>query len=263
MQTYKLTLEYDGTKYSGWQEQRNARTVQGVVRAAAEDLLGQVARHVDLGGSGRTDAGVHALAQVAHLRVDGNLRPRDLLYGLNDRLPADVNVLAVEPAPRRFHARHDAVARSYLYQISTRRTAFGKRFVWWIKDSLDERAMAGAARVFVGRHDFESFCVNQPEQGSTAVEVIESAVRREGDLILYRVVASHFLWRMVRRMVGALAAVGRGQLDARDVERLLVEPSNELAAITAPPSGLFLERVFYQGDATNRPLVPAIVVGSQ
>jgi tRNA pseudouridine38-40 synthase len=260
MQTYKLTLEYDGTKYSGWQEQRNARTVQSVVRVAAEEFLGPTAGHVDLGGSGRTDAGVHALAQVAHLRAEGNIRPRDLLYGLNDHLPADVNVLAVEPAPRRFHARHDAVARSYLYQISTRRTAFGKRFVWWIKDSLDERAMAEAAGVLVGRHDFESFCVNQPEQGSTSVEVIESTLRREGDLILYRIVASHFLWRMVRRIIGALAAVGRGQMDDRDLERLLVEPSNELAAITAPPSGLFLERVFYKGDETSHPLVPAIVV---
>jgi tRNA pseudouridine38-40 synthase len=261
MQTFKLTIEYDGTKYSGWQEQRNARTVQGVLKAAAEELLGP---RVDVGGAGRTDAGVHALAQVAHLRVAAGPRPRDLLYGLNDRLPADVNLLAVEPAPGRFHARHDAVARSYLYQISTRRTAFGKRFVWWIKDPLDERRMARAARLFVGRHDFESFSVRQPEvePASTIVGVIESAVVRDGDLILYRVVASHFLWRMVRRLVGALAAVGRGQMREGDLERLLAEPSREIAPLTAPPSGLFLERVYYEGEDTERPLVPAFGVAS-
>jgi tRNA pseudouridine38-40 synthase len=257
MQTYKLTIEYEGTKYSGWQEQRNARSVQSAVRAAAEEVFG---RRVDLGGAGRTDAGVHALAQVAHLRAEANLRPRDVLYGLNDRLPADVNVLAVEPAPRRFHARHDAEARSYLYQISTRRTAFGKRFVWWIRDPLDDRVMRRAARSFVGRHDFESFCVRQPEQASTVVEVLESTVVRDGDLILYRVVASHFLWRMVRRIVGALVAVGRGQFGEADVERLLVSPSDEVAPLTAPPSGLFLERVYYKGDDTNRPVAPAFVV---
>ena len=244
MKTWKLTLEYDGTRYSGWQEQANARTVQGVLRAAVEEFLGE---RVDLGGSGRTDAGVHAIAQVAHLRSGAPVSPLDLQYGVNDRLPSDVNVLSVEPAPRNFHARHHATARSYLYRISTRRTAFGKRFVWWIKDPLDERAMARAAGLFVGRHDFASFCERPDDQSSTLVEVEASLVRREGDLLLYQVVASHFLWKMVRRLVGAVAAVGRGQMGARDVEQLLRTRSRGVAALTAPPSGLFLERVYYDG----------------
>jgi tRNA pseudouridine38-40 synthase len=244
MRTWKLTLEYDGTRYSGWQEQRNARTVQGVLRTAVEEFLGE---RVDLGGAGRTDAGVHALAQVAHLRTGARVSPLDLQYGVNDRLPSDVNVLSVEPAARTFHARHHAVARGYLYRISTRRTAFGKRFVWWIKDSLDERAMAQAASLFVGRHDFASFCERPDASASTLVEVEASLVLREGDMLLYRVVASHFLWKMVRRLVGALAAVGRGQMRAGDVEQLLATRSRAVAALTAPPSGLFLERVYYEG----------------
>ena len=258
MTTFKLTLEYDGTKYSGWQEQPNVRTVQGVLRAAAEGHLG---KRVEIGGSGRTDAGVHALAQVAHLRVQARVEPHRLFYGINDLLPADVNVLAVEPAGERFHARHDAVGRSYLYQIATRRTAFGKKYVWWVKDSLDERAMAAAAGLFVGRHDFGSFSDRSDEGGSREVVVSESVLVRHGDLLLYRVGASHFLWKMVRRIVGSLVEVGRGRLAPEDVARLLETYSRELAPRTAPPSGLFLERVQYSERDARRALAPAFALG--
>src|SRR5262245_45540304 len=161
MKTWKLTLEYDGTRYSGWQEQVNAKTVAGEVRKAAEELF---SRQVELGGAGRTDAGVHALAQVAHLRLSPRggrpkqlPRSQEILYGLNDRLPSDINMLQVEEAHDRFHARHDAVARSYLYQISTRRTAFQKKYVWWVKDRLDVAAMTHCAELLAGRHDFAAF----------------------------------------------------------------------------------------------------------
>lgn len=255
MKSCKLTLEYDGTRYSGWQEQRNAKTIQGVVREALEELAGG---RVDLGGAGRTDAGVHALGQVAHVRSETNLNASDLFYGLNDRLPPDVNVLKVEPTTKRFHARHDATLRSYIYQISTRRTAFGKKYVWWIKDRLDERAMAEAARMFVGRNDFRSFCDRDRDDASTVVFVQESTLVRHDDLLLYRIAASHFLWRMVRRIVASLAAVGRGQLGARDLERLLRTHSRELAPLTAPPSGLFLDQVLYTPGESLRPLAPAL-----
>jgi tRNA pseudouridine38-40 synthase len=254
MDTWKLTLEYDGTRYSGWQEQRNATTVQGLVRAAAQGFLDD---RVEIGGSGRTDAGVHALGQVAHLRVHVRVKPRELLYGINDRLPADVNVLAVEPAPRRFHARHDAVARSYVYQIATRRTAFAKRYVWWVRDALDEGAMASVAGLFAGRHDFVAFSQKGEPGASTTVVVEESRVERCGDLLVYRVTASHFLWRMVRRLVGAIVATGRGELAESDLERMLETGKGSVAEITAPPSGLFLEQVLYSRDEPRRPFGPA------
>jgi tRNA pseudouridine38-40 synthase len=255
MDTWKLTLEYDGTRYSGWQEQRNATTVQGVVRGAAEGFLED---RVEIGGAGRTDAGVHALAQVAHLRVHVRAKPRELMRGINDRLPADVNVRAVEPAPRRFHARHDAVARSYVYQIATRRTAFGKRYVWWVRDALDAGAMAAAAGLFVGRHDFAAFSQKGEPGASTVVVVEESRVERVGDLLVYRVTASHFLWRMVRRLVGAIVAAGRGELSEGDLERMLETGRGSVAEITAPPSGLFLEQVLYSRDEPRRPFGPAV-----
>ena len=245
MPTWKLTLEYDGTRYRGWQSQKNTeRTVQGVLARAAHELFGE---DVALGGSGRTDAGVHALAQVAHLKAKKSLAPLAIEHGLNDRLPFDVNVLEVAPAPVGFHARHDALSRTYLYRISRRRTAFEKRYVWWVKDRLNFTAMAGAAKLFAGRHDFSSFCENAAGQTSTIVVVEKSEMLEREREIHFRIEASHFLWKMVRRVVGTLVEVGRGNIDAAGVAILLERKSGEPAKWTAPPSGLFLEKVIYPG----------------
>src|SRR5688572_13804786 len=169
MPRFKLTIEYAGTRYSGWQIQKNARTVQGELDRA----IRQVSRRqeFELYGAGRTDAGVHALAQVAHLELYTQLNPEQLRRQINDELPADVNVLKIEKAPHRFHARHDAVARSYLYQISRRRTAFGKAFVWWIREPLDVPAMREAAAAFSGMKDFREFTDDDPSDKSTVVLV--------------------------------------------------------------------------------------------
>ncbi|HVS01975.1 MAG TPA: tRNA pseudouridine(38-40) synthase TruA, partial [Thermoanaerobaculia bacterium] len=203
MATYRLTLEYDGTRFRGWQVQQNARSVAGELHRA---LAAAGAEGGELGGSGRTDAGVHALAQVAHLRLRRPIDPGRLRRELNAALPPDIHVLALEPAAGRFHARHDALSRSYLYQVSRRRTAFAKRFVWWVKSPLDVAAMQQAATIFVGRHDFRLFCQRPEEQASTLVEVEGVEVAAAGALVLVRIVASHFLWKMVRRVVGTLVA---------------------------------------------------------
>jgi tRNA pseudouridine38-40 synthase len=139
MPRYKLALEYAGTRYSGWQIQKNARTVQGELHRALAEAVGST--RFDTYGSGRTDAGVHALAQVAHVDLARALPPSTLVSRLNDALPFDINVLAAERVPARFHARHSAVARSYLYQIALRRTAFAKPYVWWVREPLDLRRM--------------------------------------------------------------------------------------------------------------------------
>jgi len=241
--TWKLTLEYDGTRYRGWQAQKNTeRTVQGVLARAALELFGE---DVTIGGSGRTDAGVHALAQVAHLKAKKSLPPLAIEHGLDDRLPFDVNILGVAAAPVGFHARHDALSRTYLYRISLRRTAFDKRYVWWVKDRLNFTSMAGAAKLFAGRHDFSSFCENAAGQTSTVVVVEKSEMLELEREVHYRVEASHFLWKMVRRLLGTLVEVGRGNLDASRVATLLERKSGEPAKWTAPPSGLFLEKVTY------------------
>lgn len=248
VKTWKLTVEYDGSKYSGWQDQINARTVAGVLRRAAEDLFQE---EVELQGAGRTDAGVHALEQVAHLRVRRGSAPSGaILRELNDRLPADVAILAVEPVPPRFHARHDARSRSYIYQISKRKTAFHKRYVWWIRQRLDVAAMTEAAAKIEGRHDFSCFRAADPSKpDDSPIVVVESATIQETDeMIIIRIEASHFLWRMVRRLVGVLVKIGLGELRMHEFESLLdgrCSPRLDVASWTAPASGLFLERVRY------------------
>jgi tRNA pseudouridine38-40 synthase len=136
---FKLYIEYDGTRYSGWQKQQNARTIQGEILKAANQVFND--ERIDLQGSGRTDGGVHAIYQVAHLEVRTMLAPEIIKLKLNDNLPYDINILEVEKTSRDFHARHSAIKRSYIYQISQRRTAFGKNYVWWIKDKLDIKKM--------------------------------------------------------------------------------------------------------------------------
>ena len=249
MPTWKLEIEYEGTRYRGWQIQHNANTVQGELQKAAYQLF---SGRVEIGGAGRTDAGVHAVQQIAHLKVSElktNVTPRQIQFGFNDLLPHDINVIKVKNAPDNFHARHDAVSRSYLYQISTRRTAFAKNFVWWIKDDLNVAEMQQAASLLVGRHDFGSFSETEEGKKQSSVVAVERAeVFTEGDLILFRIGASHFLWKMVRRIVGMLAEVGRGNVSVEGFHRLLKFHSDAPAKFTAPPSGLFLEKVLYKGE---------------
>src|SRR5262249_1608111 len=159
----------------------------GEIRQAAESFLNQPA---ELFGAGRTDAGVHALAQVARLRASRRLKPTALQHGLNDRLPPDIHILRVEETGGQFDPRRDALARYYLYQISTRRTAFAKKTVWWVKDHLDFEAMQEAARVLIGRHDFAPFCDKRAGDQSTIVVVEQVELGREGDLLLFCIGAS-------------------------------------------------------------------------
>ena len=252
MPRYKLTLEYAGTRYSGWQIQKNARTVQGELARALEEATGETPG--DFQGSGRTDAGVHALQQVAHVDLRRALAPEMLRRRVNDGLPADINVLAVEPISHRFHARHSVAWRSYLYQITRRRTAFAKPFVWWVKDDLDAATMRGAAALFIGLHDFRSFTDSDPDEMSTRVQLEGLALKEEGDLLLVRVTGSHFVWKMVRRLVGVLVEVGAGRLSAGQAAGFLEESSAVPARVTAPASGLFLERVAYAGDPPETPI---------
>jgi tRNA pseudouridine38-40 synthase len=304
MPRFKLTIEYAGTRYSGWQIQQNARTVQGEIDAAVRRITG---RHdFELYGSGRTDAGVHALAQVAHLDVAATMPPATLRQRLNDELPADINVLEASIVPHRFHARHDAVARRYLYQLARRRTAFAKPYVWWIKDPLDVARMRSAAGLFVGLRDFESFAdVDQrgrpgqaartgraehpgrdgqagqtgragraeparrgemPERDaappSTKVLVDRLDIGEEDSLVLVAIEGSHFLWKMVRRVVGVLVEIGAGRLEPSDAAAFLTARSGVPATLTAPPSGLFLERVYYKGEPRAATLKAATPLGS-
>ncbi len=254
MPRFKLTIEYEGTRYHGWQGQKNAQTIQGEFQRSIRHTLGVPT--FEFQGGGRTDAGVHAIGQVAHLGAETALQPDEIRTMLNDALPPDINVLSVVTAHPRFHARHHARSRTYLYQVSRRRTALAKRFVWWVRDPLNVRAMREAATCFVGMKDFRSFTRDHPGEKSTMMFLSEFLVHETGDLILLRVTGSHFLWNSVRRMVGALVQVGREKLSGDDLRELLAAGSDSIAQHTAPPSGLFLESILYEGDAPLHPPRP-------
>jgi len=255
---FKLTIEYAGTRYSGWQIQQNARTIQGEIARAIADVIETT--DFELYGSGRTDAGVHALAQVAHLDAHTTVPPELLRRRINERLPSDINILRIEAVRHRFHARHGAVGRSYIYQISRRRTAFAKAFVWWVKEDLEVERMRATARQFVGFHDFRTFSDADPEETSTDVLVDTLDIHEDEDLLVVHVEGSHFLWKMVRRLVGVLVEVGRGGLTEDEAARLLSAGDGLPARLTAPASGLFLERVFYEGEPRDVAVRPPVAI---
>lgn len=228
----------------------------GALREALEQTFRQP---VDFAGAGRTDAGVHARGQVAHVRLQRSVQlpPQSLLLELNAALPADIAVKSAEAAHLQFHARHDALSRAYVYQVALRKTAFHKKYVWWIKEKLDVAAMQEAARMLVGRHDFRHFQAidpNKPKESS--VVVVEQAFwEAQDDLLLFHIEASHFLWRMVRRLTGVLVHVGLGDLSPQEFQSLLdpkQTPRIDIAAWTAPASGLFLQNVHYRKTGPAR-----------
>lgn len=248
MKKFKFYIEYDGTGYSGWQKQKNAKSVQETISNVIVNIFKSakgVNKFIDFQGSGRTDAGVHAYEQVAHLECETMLAPEILKMKINDELPSSINILEIEKADNRFHARHSAKSRQYVYRISKRRNAFEKKYCWWVKDKLNVKKMSEAASELIGMHDFVSFSEKNKEDKSTKCLVEICSVTEQDDFVLIRIKASHFLWKMVRRIVGTLVEAGRGNLQAQDIKNLLVKYSSEPALFTAPPSGLFLEKIYY------------------
>jgi len=258
MARYKLTIEYDGTRYAGWQLQKGAKSIQGALLDACKELF--PGEKIEIYGAGRTDQGVHALGQVAHLDMNRNVKPEQLRNQLNDHLPSDIVVTEVQQAAPKFHARYDAIHRTYLYQISKRPSAFGKKMVWWVKDPLDIFKMKKVATLFTGLKDFKNFAEKSDEQKSTLVEISNIEIIETGNLILIRFSGSHFLWKQVRRMVGVMVEVGRGKLSTLEVEAIFKKPSDLVAKLTAPPSGLYLEKVCYAGDPLPSTLEPVLRV---
>nr|WP_320131233.1 tRNA pseudouridine synthase A [uncultured Holophaga sp.] len=264
---YRLLLEYDGSRYQGWQKQGEKQSTQGVrtVAGTLERVLFEAGLKVlNLTGSGRTDGGVHALGQVAHLHLPApGPKPWELRRILDEGLPSDIAILDLAPCPTAFHARHDAQFRVYVYRIALRRMAFAKPFVWWIRSPLSQERLQQAWEAFEGVHDFSAFADLDPGESPT-VHVRTCQYRREGDYILLRVVAGHFLRRQVRRMVGAAVQVALGQADLarlkRDLERPGAEATLHWSGKAAPGAGLFLERVGYAGDSPELSAPPSLPV---
>jgi tRNA pseudouridine38-40 synthase len=258
MSRFRLLIEYEGTRYHGWQHNAGVRTIQGEMLKACQHLFNT--NKIELYAAGRTDAGVHALGQVAHLDVSTQIRTETIANQLNDMLPYDINVLTLEKCDAAFHARHSAVARSYIYVISLHRSAFGKRFVWWVKEDLSVTKMQEASALFRGFHDFTSFGAKTGEEKSTLVDINYLDVSVSGKMILIHVVGSHFLWTMVRRITGVLVHAGKGKFTIEEINDFLHQHSKRPSQLAAPPSGLYLQRVYYPGEPFEyHPKLPIVV----
>jgi tRNA pseudouridine38-40 synthase len=246
MPTFKLTLAYDGTKFSGWQAQPGRRTVQGVLQEAWLAITGEQVRAV---GSSRTDAGVHALGQVVGVQSETLLPARRLLGGVNAKLPEDVVLLAVELVPDGFHATHDTVGKRYRYQLhnSRLRPLLDRQQVWHVHQTLDVDAMHRAGQLLVGKHDFASFQSTGSPRISTVRTITAVQVMRARDpsQIWIEVASNGFLYNMVRNLVGTLIEVGVGRRPEAWIGEVLAACDRQQAGQTAPPQGLLLLEVDY------------------
>ncbi|HUJ94634.1 MAG TPA: tRNA pseudouridine(38-40) synthase TruA [Terriglobales bacterium] len=250
MRNIKLVLAYDGTDFSGWQVQPDAPTIQRALGTAIGRVTGE---KVLPQGSGRTDAGVHALAQVASFATESPVPTENFVKALNDILPASIRVLLAEEMPADFHARKSARAKTYRYRIYRGAICppFLARYVWHYPYPLDETAMAEAAALVEGEHDFTSFAAVDPECGheegrSSTRRIFSSEWQREGEELTYTVRGNGFLHHMVRNLVGTFILVGKGTLRSADLERILAARDRSASGATSPASGLSLLSVDYE-----------------
>lgn len=248
MANYKLILEYDGTAYNGFQIQNNGITIQEVLESALAKLAKEPVKVIS---AGRTDAGVHALAQVVSFRSGLTVPVDRLPLALNSLLPPDIRVKSCEIVPDHFHAQYSAVAKTYLYRIRQGASApvFERHYCWWIRRPLNREAMLEAGKLLEGTHDFAAFTAS----GSSVKSTVRTLFRYgqadvEGGLDL-RFTADGFLYKMVRNMVGTLVEIGLGKRRAADIPAVIASKNRDCAGVTAPASGLFLERVWYEHPA--------------
>ena len=253
MRNFKIVLSYDGSEFSGWQIQPDAATIQRTLASAIGRVTGE---KVLPQGSGRTDAGVHALAQVASFALESPIPPQNLVKALNDMLPPSIRVIEATEAPLEFHARKSAHAKTYHYRIYRGAVCppFLARYVWHYPYPLDEDAIREAASFVIGEHDFTSFAAVDSERGredeisdvrSNVRRVFASTWERTGEELLYVVRGSGFLHHMVRNLVGTFVLVGKGTVKPEDVSTILEARKRSAAGATAPASGLYLVNVEY------------------
>ena len=245
MYNYKLTIQYDGTRYRGWQVQGNTDlTIQGKLEGVLSRLTGQL---VEVHGSGRTDAGVHALGQVANVKLPHPVEPSELLGELNRYLPADIGVIAAEPAPERFHARLNARSKTYRYRIwnSAIPNVLERSYLYALPEPLDVAAMERAAADLLGTHDFRSFCGLKRFKKSTVRTITDIAITQDGAEMRLEFTGNGFLMRMVRILAGTLVEVGLGQRAADAMPAVLAAQDRAAAGPALPAQGLALVRVEY------------------
>ncbi len=244
-QNFKLVIEYDGTGFYGWQRQKKEQTIQGELEKVLSLILNQ---EIHIHGSGRTDAGVHALGQVAHFHANTRINPADLKKGVNSLIKHAIVIQECSPVPNEFHARYNAQSKEYLYHVLNRPQgcAIGRDYLWHIRQPLDLGNMNICSDLLVGPHDFKSFENTGSPRSSSVREVFSARWNSQTeDKLVFKISASGFLKNMVRNLVGTLINVGLGKISPEEFEQILLACDRTLASATAPARGLFLNRVIY------------------
>ena len=245
MRTIKLTIEYEGTNYQGWQIQPSGQTIQGVIQDRLKRLTGESSQLI---GSGRTDAGVHALGQVAHFKTESRMDANTFQRALNSLLPEDIVIRRAEEVEAEFHARRSARSKVYEYRILNRATppAIDRQYIWYVPQKLDLDEMKKATCSLVGEHDFSAFRSVGSSIRSSVRNILRADWKRgKGGLLRFEIEATGFLKQMVRAIVGTLVEVGRGKIDAEGFREILESRDRRKAGPTAPARGLFLKEVKY------------------
>lgn len=244
MRNIRLTLQYDGSAYHGWQVQNDAETVQGKLETAIKDITGETLR---VTGCGRTDAGVHARKYIANFHTHSSISASRLPYALNSHLPNDIVCIEAEEAENEFHSKNCAVGKKYLYQINCAPMpdAFLRNYEWHCRYPLNVDEMRRASKAFIGTHDFIGFSSSGRTVKTTVRTIYELNIIQNGSNILIEVVGNGFLYNMVRIITGTLVFVGSGKISADDMEQIIASGDRTRAGITAPPQGLFLTEVYY------------------
>lgn len=252
MKNYKITVQYDGTRYKGWQVQKATdATIQGKL----QNVLLKLAGHpVEVIGSGRTDAGVHAAGQVANFHIDAHFTMEEIWDNLNEFLPEDIAVTEITEVDERFHSRYNAVSKTYSYRIRTSPVAdvFERRFVYHYGKPLDAGRMRAAAAKLTGTHDFASFCGNKRMKKSTVRTIMDIKILEKDDEIEISYTGDGFLQNMIRILTGTLIEVGRGEREPESMKEILAAKNRESAGYTAPPQGLRLENVLYAAVGSDK-----------
>lgn len=249
MKNYKILLAYDGGRYNGWQKQGNT---ENTIQERLERILSEIAgEETEVFGSGRTDAGTHATGQVMNFHINWQATAEELLAAFNEKLPEDIAGLSIAEMPPRFHSRLSAKGKHYAYTIwnSKRPPVFWRKYAFWCKEALDVEKMQAAARFFLGKHDFKSFCANKRMKKSTVRRLDEIGFEQKGDRLILHFYGNGFLYQMVRILVGTLIEVGEGKRQPEEMSEILREKSREAAGFTAPSRGLCLREVFYTEEA--------------
>ena len=245
MRNFKIIVQYDGSRYKGWQVQNSTdMTIQGKIQNVLSEMTGQ---EIEVIGSGRTDAGVHAYGQVANFHVPEHFEAEEIIAYLNQYLPMDIAVISVEEVEERFHARFHAISKTYVYRIhrSSIPNVFERKFMYTYTEKLNVSAMRDAAKLLVGTHDFMAFCGNKKMKKSTVRTITDISIEEIGDELRISYTGDGFLQNMIRIMTGTLLEIGNGQKSIAEISKILDSKERQNAGYTVPPEGLVLQKVFY------------------